>query len=874
MTDPTRSAARLALPETLRSDVRRLGDALGVVLTRYGGEELLTDVERLRSAVIAARREPQARLDDAEAIVASYSSERAIEVSRAFTCYFHLVNLAEEAYRVRVLTERDDPAAEAEQGEAASLARAYLHARQRVGVREADALLDTLTFHPVLTAHPTEARRRAVAAPIRELTALVNERHRAPSARRRRAIDREIERAVETLWLTAQLRPAKPSPLDEVATALDTVTQTIYPALVESVERFADSLDAWGVRADVHPFVRLGTWIGGDRDGNPHVTAHVTRAAAAAFHQRALELLSQEAEQCGRSLTQDARHTPPSGDLTALLAEARLRDEDTFAAIERDAPGEPHRQAVMTVANRLRATARRDATHAYPRADDALADLRLVADSLRSTGARRAAEGPLRRLIWRLEATGFHLAELEVRQHSEIHRRALAVLEGREAGGEVDLDEVLATFRAIAAIQRTYGERAAGRYIVSFTRSAEDLATVYALADYAADGGTPARLDVIPLFETFEDLANAPRILAQMLDLEPVARRLEDNGRRLEVMLGYSDSAKDVGPVSAILALDEAQRAITAWAEEAGVHLTLFHGRGGALGRGGGPAQRAIMSQPPGSVATRFKVTEQGEVIAARYGHEAIALRHIDQVSAAALLSSLPDHARALRDAEERFAGLARILDRAAREAFEALVHAEGFPEWFSTVTPQQEVGWLALGSRPASRGLAVTSLEDLRAIPWVFAWTQARVNLTGWFGLGSALESVGDPVELATAYREWPLFTTLIDNVEMSLAKTDWRIAEKYLELGSRPDLAELVRAEYERTRRWVLRLVERDTLLGGHRILGQAVQLRNPYVDALSLLQLRALRSVRRGTDTDLDRRLLLITVKGVAAGLQNTG
>ena len=386
-------------------------------------------------------------------------------------------------------------------------------------------------------------------------------------------------------------------------------------------------------------------------------------------------------------------------------------------------------------------------------------------------------------------------------------------------------------------------------------------------------------LDVIPLFETFADLQASTDVLENMLALPEVRARLEATGRRLEVMLGYSDSSKDVGPVAATLALYDAQSRIAEWAQRSDVTLTLFHGRGGALGRGGGPANRAVLAQPPGSVDGRFKLTEQGEVIFARYGDPVIAARHIEQVAAATLMVSTPAIEARNSGAAHDFADVAAKLDTVSRARFFELVHAEGFPQWFAEVTPQEEVGWLALGSRPARRGLSMESLEDLRAIPWVFAWTQARINLTGWFGLGSALAGVGDLELLRDAYRRWPLFATMIDNVEMSLAKTDGRIARRYLDLGDRDDLAALVLDEMALTRTWVVDITGQERLLAGHSVLGRAVQLRSPYVDALSLIQLRALRSLRStdGSDGATDakrRRVMLLSVSGVSAGLQNTG
>jgi len=426
----------------------------------------------------------------------------------------------------------------------------------------------------------------------------------------------------------------------------------------------------------------------------------------------------------------------------------------------------------------------------------------------------------------------------------------------------------------VARLQERFGPGAARRYVVSFTRDAADVDAVHALAAHAT-GGHPPVLDVVPLFETESDLRRATSVLDGMLELEPVRARVEATGR-LEVMLGYSDSAKDVGVLAATLALYDTQAALTAWARRRGVRLTLFHGRGGALGRGGGPANRAVLAQAPGSVDGRFKVTEQGEVVFARYGNADIARRHIEQVTSAVLLASTPAVERRAAEAAERFSGLARRIGDAARTAYRALVHTDGFAEWFALVSPLEEIGALRLGSRPARRA-AARDLDGLRAIPWVFAWSQTRVNLPGWYGLGSGL-AAGDEDELREAYASWPLFRVTLDNAEMGLAKSDRRIAARYLDLGERPDLTERVLAEYDRTTARVLAVTGHDRLLENRPVLSRAVQLRDPYVDALSHLQLRALTALRSAepetTERERLQQLLLLTVNGVAAGLQNTG
>ena len=529
----------------------------------------------------------------------------------------------------------------------------------------------------------------------------------------------------------------------------------------------------------------------------------------------------------------------------------------------------------------------RHADLAYPGPAEFLADLRVVQESLAAAGAGRQAFGELQNLIWQAETFGFHLAGLEVRQHSEVHARVLREL---RAAGPPGLDE--AAGPALGGDRRRCwppsGPSAGSRTGSASTRAGatwsaspgrrDDIAAVYELASYAAGGGRTPVLDVVPLFESAVDLANAPAVLTGMLDLPPVAERLAATGGRLEAMLGYSDSAKELGPASATLRLFDTQARLAEWAAAHGVRLTLFHGRGGALGRGGGPAGRAVLAQAPGSVNGSFKVTEQGEVIFARYGQQAIAKRHLEQVSSAVLLASSQRRAERTAAAAASYRSIADRIDKAACAAFRGLVEADGFADWFARISPLGEIGGLRIGSRPAKRGLSAQApgpetprrrrparhrmdLADLRAIPWVFAWSQTRVNLPGWFGLGSGLAAIeADPDGtgvLRRAYREWPLFGVLLDNAEMSLAKTDRPIAARYLALGGRDDLTALVLAEYDLTKRLVLAVTGHDRLLADRPVLSRAVALRDPYVDALSYLQLRALAALRAPAEQGEDDR-----------------
>jgi phosphoenolpyruvate carboxylase len=895
----------------MRRDVRLLGDLLGEVLRESGGENLLADVERLRHAVIEARREdppPQADPvgDEIAALVASWPLDRAELVARAFTVYFHLVNLAEEHQRIRSLRER--AAGGAPLRESLALAVADIRA---TAPGELEALLARLRVHPVLTAHPTETRRRAVTAALRRISGLLAGLDDAPGPGAEAETQRRLREEIDLLWRTSPLRVKAMEPLEEVRAAMTAFDETLFravPALYRSLDHVLTGADCGRVPAAAPAFLRFGSWVGGDRDGNPFVTAQITRETTIIQAQHALTALETVTERIGRGLTAEAPVTPPSAALARALETAEAEHPGLLADIAARSPAEPHRTYLLFLAERLRATRLRNADLGYGDPAGFLADLRLVQDSLAAAGAPRQAFGELQHLIWQAETFGFHLAELEVRQHSEVHARALAELERAEPPSP-QTQEVLATFRVIAWIQSRFGTQACRRYVVSFTRSARDIAAVYELARRAVPDGRPPDLDVIPLFESGADLDHAVEVLDDMLKLEPVASRLTASrppasgtgppgagsgavgsgavgsggaGPALEVMLGYSDSAKELGPVGATLRLFRAQAALAAWAAARGVALTLFHGRGGALGRGGGPAGRAVLAQAPGSVDGRFKVTEQGEVIFARYGHLALAQRHLEQVTSAVLLASTHATAPAGR-VDQRIADLAGNLEAAALDAYQSLVDTEGFAAWFARISPLEEISGLRIGSRPARRAAVSSGLADLRAIPWVFAWAQTRVNLPGWFGLGSGLAAVTQTpdgvAELHRAYREWPLLAVLLDNAEMSLAKTDRRIAARYLALGGRPDLTAAVLAEYDLTARLVLTVTGHDRLLADRPVLSRAVALRNPYVDALSHLQLRALAALRAPTaESSPDRprleRLLLLTVNGVAAGLQNTG
>jgi phosphoenolpyruvate carboxylase len=767
----------------------------------------------------------------------------------------------------------------------------------------------------VLTAHPTEARRRAVATALRRIADLLDALDGSPGAGGAPGpggaeVRRRLREEIELLWLTAPLRVKPIGPIDEVRTVMAVFDETLF-TLAPAVYRGLDAACRAGpgpaepgsplpgpagpgtARPDGPPlapaFLRFGSWVGADRDGNPLVTAQVTREAAVIQADHALRALENATSRIGRALTVHAEAAPPGTGFALALEAAETEHPELLASLAERSPQEPYRTYLLYLAERLRATRLRQADLAYPGCADFLADLRLVRDALAGAGAARQASGELQNLIWQAETFGFHAFGLEIRQHAAVHARALAEI---EAGGQLSdqTAEVLATLRAVAWIQGRFGVDACRRYVVSFTRSGADIAAVYRLARHATRTGEPPELDVVPLFESGQDLQNAASVLDEMLGLEPVAARMHAHGRQLEVMLGYSDSAKELGPVAATLALYDAQAELARWAARRDVRLTVFHGRGGALGRGGGPAGRAVLAQAPGSVNGRLKVTEQGEVIFARYGHPVIARRHLEQVTSAVLLASAPGAGARGEEAAARFRPVADQIADAALGAYRTLVETGGFAGWLARISPLAEISGMRMGSRPARRAAAAGgaggggagSLADLRAIPWVFAWAQTRLNLPGWYGLGSGLAAAADGeaglAGVRQAYQGWPLLTVLFDNVEMSLAKSDRRIAARHLALGGRADLTALVLAEYDLTRRLLLAVTGHDRLLANRPVLSRAVTLRDPYVDALSHLQLRALAALREaeldGEEREKLRRLLLLSVNGVAAGLQNTG
>ena len=804
--------------EPLRNDVRLLTTLLGDAIREHGGDVLFQAIEALRHAVIRLREQPTpARAAAVERLVADLNPDEGLLVARAFTAFFQLVNVAEDRQRVRDLRAR--------------------------GASTPPSIDRRVSVMAVLTAHPTEAKRRSVVEHLWRIGDLLDDLDDPRCAGRVRSdLLRRVREQVTSLWLTDPIRRSSPTPLDEVRATMALFDRTIFTTLPKVVR-------ASGGNASV----RWGTWVGGDRDGNPAVTAEVTLEAAAIAREHVLRGYESVTRRIARSLSASDTDVPPSTRLRRSLARDAVDFPDRSAELTRTLPDAPHRRKLVFIAERL--SAARDRRLPYT-ADAFSTDIATLRDSLRLGGGGVLADGDLLDLAIQIEAFGFHLASIEVRQHSQLLRSAV------EDGDE----EVDATFRAITALQEELGEEACHRFIVSFTKSPDDVANVYELAR-RADPRLPRRLDAVCLFESSAELDGATAILDDVIALRPVRDRLRANGRRVEVMLGYSDSAKEAGVLSASLRLYRTQRSLVRWGRSRDIEVTVFHGRGGALGRGGGPTARAIRAQPPGSVEGTFKVTEQGEVAFARYGDPDIAWHHVEQLVRAVASASV--HAEA--DPADRFADEIELMATSSETAWRQLVETAGFARLFTSATPIRQIASMPIASRPVSRSATVDDLDALRAIPWVFAWGQARVNLPGWFGLGAGLQAVaarhGGLASLRRMRVEWPFFAVVLENAELALAKADRELASRYLARDPHRDIAAAIFEEWDQTERLILDITRQADLLEARPALRSAIGLRAPYVDALSNLQLRFL-------DEPKATRVVQATIAGVAAGLQNTG
>jgi phosphoenolpyruvate carboxylase len=794
----------------LRRDVRLLGDLLGRVLVEQEDQSLLEDVERVRGLSRAARAgAPQ---DDLAAAVAELPLARQASVLRAFATYFQLANVAEQQHRIR----RRRAYAREERVRDESLATSFAKLE---GVPAAE-LERRVSLELVLTAHPTEAARRTVLTAHLRVGALLAELDDPLlSPDRRDEIESQLATEITMLWQTDEVRSRRPRVVDEIRNGLWFFEQSLIDAAEQLLAEYRSHLP------DAPPPLRFGTWIGGDADGNPNAGADTVREALERARTLLRERYRAEVRALAAATGVSSRIVPVDGELTDSIARDE-RDLPEYAAEIGDQNlDEPYRRKLSFMWRRL-------AADAYESADRFGEDLALLDRSLRANRGARIADGPLASLRRRVELFGLHLAKLDVR----VHARDLVDPEPR----------VHDLFAAVADARRRHGPQALDTVIVSGTTSADDVLRVRELTDEP--------LSLVPLFESVEALRAAPRIYEELLDT---------SGCR-EVMVGYSDSAKDAGYLAAQWEIRRALVALAGVARRRGAELTVFHGRGGSSGRGGGPTYAAILAQPQGEPPGHLKITEQGETIAFKYGLPGLARHNLESALAATLLAAFPEP----EDVETEL--VAELAER-SREAYRTLVDDSRFLPFFRAFTPVDELALLNIGSRPTRRPEGQDDLDSLRAIPWVFAWTQNRCLLPSWFGCGTAFEAA-DAGELRRLYREWPFFRTLVQNLEMTLAKSSIEIATGYLTLVADDSMWPSIANEHARTVGAVLEIVEADELLERHPVVQRSVRLRNPYVDPMNAIQVQLLRRYRAGDEAA--EQPLLRSIAGIAAALRNTG
>jgi phosphoenolpyruvate carboxylase len=900
----------------LSATIHLLGEALGEVLRTQESVELFETEERVRALAKTRRLGDETAGQHLAATVAALSGDAARATASAFAVYFDLVNLAEEAHRMQALRERERRLHPAPIAESVGEAVGRLAARGTTPAQMTE-LLRTLRVELVLTAHPTEAKRRTVLSKLQRIAeALRALADPALLPREREAVTASLRAEVTALWLTDRARTARPAVTDEVRTGLYFLDAVFWQALPRLVTDLDAALREHYPTLHAPPgWLTLASWIGGDRDGNPNVTAGVTAETLRLHRGLAVERHRRSLQELARRLSVSARRCPLPPALAAWLR-ARRPLPAHVAYLEQRYAHEPYRLVFSLLAADLEAASQEDMTARLledtpHRARLTAGEIAHVLDLAAGALPEALAADHLQALRAQLDTFGLQAARLDVREDSgrlamaagraldglgivsdferrdDAERTSLLVrllaeeppAPDRLAAGldtEAAAAETWGLVRLLGRAARVYGPASLGPFVVSMTRGAADILTVLLLARWA--GGVPG-LAVVPLFETLADLDAAPRIMAELFSLPAYAAHLQAGGGQQMVMIGYSDSNKDCGYLAANWALYRAQAAIAQVCDAHGVALTLFHGRGGSVARGGGPAGRAIRAQPPGTVRGRFRVTEQGETIASRYADQDLAHRHLEQIVSAVLLAS----AEPPGDVSAEWRAALTAMAAAARDAYLGLVErTPGFLEYWRAATPIEEISRLRLGSRPAARGRGTLTRADVRAIPWVFSWMQSRFNLPGWYGLGSSLRTI-DPALLRAMHAGWPFLRALLDNAEMSLLKADLGIAALYSDLVPDRHLATTVfasvEAEYTKTRDAILEATGHRELLDGDPVIQRSVHLRNPYVDPLNYLQIEMLRRLRalpdpESPDADALREVIVLTINGIAAGLRNTG
>lgn len=923
-------ASRNSSNNLLRRDIRFLANILGEVLVQQGGNELLTVVEKIREMSKAMRLHHDPDLyKEFKQTLTSFGPDIRHQVIRAFAIYFQLVNIAEQNHRIRRKRDYDRTAGETIQPGSIESVIKELKLKD-MSPEQIQDILAGISLELVLTAHPTEATRKVVLDIHHRIAEQVMELDNPMLTYREREQLRErLLSEVLALWQTDELRDRKPTVIDEVRNGLYYFDETLFDVLPEVYAELERCLEKYYPEQSWHVpiFLRFGSWIGGDRDGNPSVTSHVTwetlhmhRAAALAKYEEALRE-AMDYMSFSRNIVQVTDELLDSIETDKKTVELDI--EDPWRNEK-----EPYRIKLTYMLEKVHNTGKRDIANPnarYRTPDEFIRDLQIVDRSLRNHYAHAVADRHMKKLIRQVELFGFHMAALDIRQHSKEHESALAEILAHsglssnysELSEEEKItlltgvlndprpvvspyfeyseatQECLAVYRTVQAAQKEFGPNCIKSYLISMTQGASDLLEVLVFCKEVglyrrdAHGNVTSTLQPVPLFETIDDLHEAPRIMTTLFNIPAYRDSLISTGQMQEIMLGYSDSNKDGGALTANWELRVALKELTEKAREYGVKLKFFHGRGGALGRGGMPLNRSILAQPPETIGAGIKITEQGEVLSQRYAMKGIAYRSLEQATWALITAAFMARHPQSDIQEHKWETIMRSISEAALNKYQDLVFRDpDFLTFFKEATPLTEIGELNIGSRPSKRKNS-DRFEDLRAIPWVFAWTQSRFLFPAWYAAGTGLNSFyrGKPEnlkQLQKMYAKWPFFRTTIDNLQMALAKADLTIAREYGKMIKDRNVADriftLIEEEYELTSALILQITGQQDILDNVPILQESIRLRNPYVDPLSYMQvqllteLRAMREQNREDETLL--REVLLTINGIAAGLRNTG
>ena len=880
---------------SLRNDVRKLADLLGQTLARQEGDELLSLVEAVRLSVREGKQdELLGRLTDAQTV----------SLVRAFSNYFNLANVAEQVDRTKVLAEQRKTIGSWISRTIDRILEVQ-EATKDFDKKELQEWLDNFSVRPVFTAHPTEAARRSVLSKMTTIAQLL-EQPDSPTKSER------LAETIDLLWQTDELRLGRPEPLDEAVNSIYYLDELLQDTVPEVLASFANEIKRLGVELSPNSKpLSFGTWIGGDRDGNPNITADVTKSAILLQNSHFTRAINRHLDELRQSLSISTKLAGVTKELEKSLEEDLEKLPEIEARYRRINVEEPYRLKATAIGHKLLLTQARHAAglphfpgRDYKNTAELLRDFEIMHASLLANNGELIANGLLNRIYRTISAFGLTHATMDIREHSGVHRNLLTQLYGQLSSNQIsealksqdkkeikNLDEVgkkcFDTFVTANELIDRFGSEVIESYIISMTKSAEDVLIAALIAKHAGllsldDNKAFAKIGFVPLLETVAELRSAGEILDTLLSDKNYRKIVSLRGDLQEVMLGYSDSNKDAGITTSQWEIHKAQRKLRDIAIKHGIKLRLFHGRGGSVGRGGGPTYDALIALPWGSIDGHIKMTEQGEVISDKYGLPALAKENLELTLAAALEATILN--RKPRQAAGDLNSWNECMDLISDNAFTAyrkLVDNPDLPSYFYQSTPVEQLGNLFLGSRPSRRPDSASGLDSLRAIPWVFGWTQSRQIVPGWYGVGSGLKAAreaGKTELLQTLLNEWHFFKTFISNVEMTLAKTDLEIAERYVKSLVDPSLHRIfdqIKSEFELTVKELLLMTGESEILGNQPILARTLQVRDTYLAPIQLLQVSLLAKVRNQKQVDpVLTRALLLTINGVAAGLRNTG